>query len=241
LPGASGGRGAIGLEAHRDRKGDMAMADGEGLLFVMMGIAPEYDEELNRWYDEEHLPERRNCDGFLSARRYDVVEGSPKYLAVYDLETTGVLESPPYRALTAEVSPWTKRIGGLLQALVRNVYVEHTPDSVKGMFATPQAVGDAAGLLAVLADVEPGCEEELRAWYDEEHLSERMKCPGFLQARRFEAVEGEPRFLALYDLEDLGVLDTAEYRSYRDAPTERTTQVLSHLRNSRRNVYRRIA
>lgn len=217
------------------------MADRKGLLFVMMGIAPEHEEELNRWYDEEHLPERRDCDGFSSARRYEVVEGSPKFLAVYDLETVAVLESPAYRALTREISPWTKRIGGLLQDHVRNVYVEQTPESLEGTFAPRTAVDGAAGLLAVLADVEPGYEQELRAWYDEEHLSERMECPGFLQARRFEAVNGEPRFLALYDLENLDALDTAQYRGYRDAPTGRTTQVLSHLRNSRRNVYRRIA
>lgn len=217
------------------------MTDREGLLFVMMDIASEYDEEFNRWYNEEHLPERRSCAGFLSAKRYEAVEGSPKYLASYDLKGVDVLESPSYRALTAEISPWTKRIGSLLQAHARNVYVEQTPEYLMDTFATREAIDKAAGLLAVLADVEPEHENELTGWYNEEHLRERMMCPGFLRARRFEAVVGEPQFLALYDLEDVGALETPEYRSHRDAPTRRTTQVLGHLRNSRRNVYRRIA
>lgn len=217
------------------------MTDKEGLLFVMMGIAPEHEEEFNRWYDDEHLPERRGCEGFLNARRYEVVQGSPKYLATYDLTSVDVLESPPYRALTAEVSPWTKRIGSLLDAHTRNVYEEETPDSVRGTFGGPESVAEAKGLLAVLADVEPEREKELTQWYDEEHLSERMACPGFLRARRFVAVTGEPRFLALYDLADLSALETPEYRGRQDAPTKRTTEVLRHLRNSRRNVYRRIA
>lgn len=217
------------------------MTSRQGLLFVMMGIAPEHEDELNRWYDEEHLPERKDCEGFLSARRYEAISGSPKYLAVYDLKTVDVLESPQYRALTAEVSPRTKRIGSLLEAHARNVYVEQTPDSLRESFATREAIDEATGLLAVLADVEPEDEKQFTQWYDEEHLSERMRCPGFLRARRFEAVAGEPRFLALYDLEDPGALDTPEYRAYQDAPTPRTTEVLSHLRNARRNVYRRIA
>ena len=217
------------------------MASRAGLLFVMMNIASEYDEEFNRWYNEEHLPERRDCEGFLSAQRFTTIEGSPKYLAMYDLEAVDVLESPPYRALTAEVSPWTKRIGSLLQENTRNVYVDRTPDGLEDTFATKEEIDRATGLLAVLADVDPEHEQELTEWYDEEHLSERMMCPGFLRARRFEAVDGEPRFLALYDLEDPGALDTTEYRGHQDAPTTRTTQVLRHLRHSRRNVYRRIA
>jgi hypothetical protein len=217
------------------------MTDREGLLFVMMGIAPEHEEEFNRWYNEEHLPERRNCEGFLNARRYTAVEGTPKYLATYDLTSVGVLESPPYRALTAEASPWTRRIGSLLDAHTRNVYEEQTPDSVTKDFAQPEKVADSTALLAVLADVEPEHEKDLIGWYDEEHLSERMACPGFLRARRFVAVNGEPRFLALYDLTDLSALETPEYRGHQNAPTKRTTEVLAHLRNSRRNVYRRIA
>jgi len=213
----------------------------EGLLFVMMGIPPEHEEEFNRWYNEEHLPERRECEGFINARRYTVVQGTPKYLATYDLTSVGVLESPPYRALTAEVSPWTRRIGSLLDAHTRNVYEEQTPQSVTETFAAAEKVADATALLAVLADVEPEHEKELIEWYDEEHLSERMACPGFLRARRFVAVTGEPRFLALYDLADPSALEAPEYRGHQDAPTKRTREVLSHLRNSRRNVYGRIA
>ena len=43
------------------------MADqGKGLLLVMMDIDPEYEGEFNRWYNEEHVPERLSVPGFLS-------------------------------------------------------------------------------------------------------------------------------------------------------------------------------
>ena len=52
--------------------------DGTGLLLVMIDIDPKYEGEFNRWYDEEHFPERLQCAGFISARRYVATEGEPR-------------------------------------------------------------------------------------------------------------------------------------------------------------------
>lgn len=213
------------------------MNERRGLLFVMMEMPKEHEEEFNRWYAEEHLPERQTCPGFLSARRYLATDGPPRYLAVYDLESVEVLADEPYQKLMRPVSPWTKRIGSLLETNRRCVYEERTPA------ALDPSAGEAANavtLLVVLADVVPGGDRELIGWYDEEHLAERMDCPGFLRARRFEAVEGGPRFLALYDLAGLDALETEEYRAQHRAPTPRTTRALSLMRDSQRKTYRRI-
>ncbi len=48
------------------------------LLFVMMDMPAEHDEEFNRWYAEEHLPERANLPGFGTARRFKAVAGEPR-------------------------------------------------------------------------------------------------------------------------------------------------------------------
>lgn len=211
-----------------------------GLLFVMMEIPEEHEEELNRWYDEEHLPERRACEGFLTARRFVAVDGPPRYLATYDLESVDVLSAPAYRRLMDQLSPWTKRIGGLVTTNLRRVYEERTP--VDGSLDAASAEGDdAAGLLAVLTDVVPGGEAELVEWYDREHLRERMTCPGFLRGRRFEAVEGSPPYLALYDLASVGALETDRYRAFQTSPTAATRRALELMRDAERKVYRRIA
>ena len=101
-------------------------ATPRGLLLVMMEVPPEHEDELNRWYDEEHLPERVACPGFLSARRFTALEGSPKHLALYELESPDVLNSEAYRRLT-EPTPWTNRIRRLRTQMVRNVYQETPP------------------------------------------------------------------------------------------------------------------
>jgi antibiotic biosynthesis monooxygenase (ABM) superfamily enzyme len=100
---------------------------GSGLLLVMMDIDPEHEEDFNRWYDEEHVPERKAIPGFLTARRYKSVEGGPKYLAIYEMDNPEVLDSEAYRYVSEEGrSEWTERVVGRAKNYVRNVYVEIT-------------------------------------------------------------------------------------------------------------------
>ncbi len=100
---------------------------GTGLLLVMMDIDPEYEEDFNRWYDEEHVPERKAIPGFLTARRYRAVEGGPKYLAIYEMDNPEVLDSEAYRYVSEEGrTEWTERVVGRAKNYVRNVYVEIT-------------------------------------------------------------------------------------------------------------------
>jgi hypothetical protein len=98
----------------------------KGLLLVMIDIEPEYEEEFNRWYREEHFPERMNCPGILNGRRFLALEGGPKYLAIYDLESPEVLDSPDYQKI-AGPSEWTKELLPHFVNRVRNVYVEVEP------------------------------------------------------------------------------------------------------------------
>ncbi|AEA25892.1 DUF4286 family protein [Pseudonocardia benzenivorans] len=98
----------------------------KGLLLVMIDIDPAYEEEFNRWYTEEHFPERQQCPGFLSARRFVSVEGEPKYLALYDLDDPEVLETEEYRRIRPP-SEWTRKLQPHFTTLVRNVYREITP------------------------------------------------------------------------------------------------------------------
>src|SRR3982750_3594998 len=70
-----------------------------GLLLMMTDIDPANEADFNRWYEEEHLAERMAIPGFINARRFTAIEGGPKYLALYDLESAEVLQSPAYRPL----------------------------------------------------------------------------------------------------------------------------------------------
>jgi hypothetical protein len=70
-----------------------------------------------------------------------------------------------------------------------------------------------SGLLLVLMQPPTALEEEFNAWYDTEHLSERLALPGFKSALRFICLSGYPRYCAMYDLDSLAALETPDYRA----------------------------
>ena len=97
------------------------------LVLIMADVAPSYEEEYNRWYDEEHLPERKQLPGFLSARRFITTDGEPKYLTVYELEDIGVLDSPEFHAVEPP-SAWQQKLTPHFSRVTRTVYREITVD-----------------------------------------------------------------------------------------------------------------
>ena len=70
------------------------------------------------------------------------------------------------------------------------------------------------GLLLTMTEPPPHMEEEFNAWYDDEHMGERLAIPGFRSARRWVAVgwkPGEGKYLATYELDSLAVLTSPAY------------------------------
>ena len=69
------------------------------------------------------------------------------------------------------------------------------------------------GLLLTMTEPPQAMEEEFNAWYDDEHMAERLAIPGFRSARRWVAdvAPGEGKYLATYELDSPGVLHSREY------------------------------
>ena len=70
------------------------------------------------------------------------------------------------------------------------------------------------GILLVYTDLsEPKYEEEFNAWYNTEHVPELLAIPGVLDAARYVATKGGPKYLAAYELASVDVLQTPEYKN----------------------------
>ena len=69
------------------------------------------------------------------------------------------------------------------------------------------------GLLLTMTEPPAAMEEEFNAWYDTEHLAERLAITGFRSARRWVAscAPGEGKYLATYELDSPAVLRSPEY------------------------------
>jgi len=69
------------------------------------------------------------------------------------------------------------------------------------------------GMLLTSMNIDATNEAEFNRWYDREHLEERVAIEGFLEARRYVAHEGNPKYLSLYSTETFEVLDSPAYRT----------------------------
>ena len=83
----------------------------------------------------------------------------------------------------------------------------------------------AGGLFLVWADMPDDKEQEFNRWYNEEHVAELMAIPGVLNAARYVAVSGSPKYLAAYELDRPEVRDTPEYKAHLIKPTEWSQRV----------------
>jgi hypothetical protein len=96
------------------------------------------------------------------------------------------------------------------------------------------------GALLVWMNVEPAGREDFDAWYTREHIPERVGVPGFFNGSRYEAVNGDPRFLAVYDTESAEVLSSAAYLERLNNPTPWTQRVMPMFRDTVRSAGRLI-
>lgn len=84
------------------------------------------------------------------------------------------------------------------------------------------------GLLLTMTEPPPAMEEEFNAWYDTEHVPERLSIPGFRSARRWVAdlAPGEGKYLATYELDSDAVLSSAAYLARFEGATPWTRRCL---------------
>src|SRR5262245_5278576 len=92
------------------------------------------------------------------------------------------------------------------------------------------------GFLLVTMQPPPAFEDEFNAWYDTEHVPERLAVEGFESGRRYVCIDGHPKYLAMYDMVNEAVLETESYlRVSGDRASPWTKRVTSRVK-----VYRSV-
>ncbi len=71
----------------------------------------------------------------------------------------------------------------------------------------------AKGILIAAMDFSDVAPDDFDDWYDTEHVPERLRVPGFLNAERWIGITNPRHSLALYDLDNVDVLHSAPYRA----------------------------
>jgi hypothetical protein len=96
------------------------------------------------------------------------------------------------------------------------------------------------GILAIFNDCRPGREADFDAWFQGEHLLERLAVPGFLYGRRHQAISGNCGYFNFYLVQSPAVLTSKPYLERLDHPTPLTKTIMSEVfLNMNRTVCRR--
>ncbi len=84
-----------------------------------------------------------------------------------------------------------------------------------------------AGILAIWNSCRPGKEQEYEAWYQTEHLYERLSVVGFRRGRRYEAIGCHDEYFTYYETDRPDVLTSDAYVQRVNNPTPMTARIMS--------------
>jgi len=117
------------LTTVRNPDRDASALPAKFTLVVGVNPTPDKEEEVNRWYEEEHLKLMSKVPGFIRARRYKLVSSvelggkadvnAPiavfPYITLYDWENDGYAAEPAHKEATS--TPWSAKVrAGLTSA-----------------------------------------------------------------------------------------------------------------------------
>lgn len=83
------------------------------------------------------------------------------------------------------------------------------------------------GILALWNDCTAGDEQKYENWYQNEHLIDRLKVPGFRLGRRYEALDGMPQFFTYYETNSVDVLNSNVYLAQVNNPSPMTREIMT--------------
>ena len=219
----------------------MVKTRGTGLLMLWTDVDAEHEAEFNRWYDEEHIANLMAVPGFLSAGRYVALKGGPKYLALYELEAPEVLQSPAFLD-GVRFRPSARRVqysGGTIgRNYLRNEYRQIFPVHTDPIAQTR----DPAPFLQMgRIDIPQVVEEEFNDWYNTAYIPPYLAVPGCLGARRYVAIDGQPKYLTVYEFEHERVSESEAWdRARRSNPWSDRIRPFLRFDPGSPGVYRRI-
>lgn len=90
-------------------------------------------------------------------------------------------------------------------------------------------------IMEVRVDIDPEKEDEFNDWYNKVHIPGIVNCPGFISGRRYRSVRGEPRYMALYEIESVEALKSPQFKE-----ESGWYQFEPHIKNFSWNLYTQI-
>ncbi|KAF2134937.1 alpha/beta-hydrolase [Dothidotthia symphoricarpi CBS 119687] len=178
----------------------MASKRTPGILYVTMQPKEGLPEaQFHDWYQNEHGPNRLRlpfCNNGFRYRASDLASQAgtkeqPEWMAIYDFDELEWLTREEYTRLRAAPVQSQRERDTMKQIFVDRRSYDLLKEWKGDDFADLQEVqsdGRQNVLIAVSFNLHDGegMEDELRRWYEDEHVPLLMKVPGWRRSRRFE-------------------------------------------------------
>ena len=219
----------------------MAATKGTGIFLVFADVPADMEDDFHKWYNEEHIPELLAIPGFLSAARYEAVQGGPRYLAAYELASPEVRDSVEYKEYASRPSEWTQRIN-LQQRATRfivNNYRQIWPEVSGKVVERELPPVLQIGRMSIPEDQEA----EWNNFYNTVYAPEFVMCAGCISARRFELYTGDgPKYSVVYEVESLEARETDEWKTIGDRAGGNLPDLYPRMRHAEGSagVYKKI-
>jgi hypothetical protein len=160
---------------------------------------------------------------------------------MYEVEDHNVLRSPAYIDAVRSQPP-TRRATVLPSTTGRNFLM----NPYRQIFPTRTHPADdptelprylQMGRISIMASME----EEFNDWYNTCYIPGYLQVPGVIRARRFVALEAEPKYLTVYEFDNPDVPDSKEWMAARDSnPWSRRVRAAMRLDEGSPAVFERI-
>ena len=204
---------------------------GTGILIMWAEIPAELEDELRRWYDEEHLAEVMAVPGVLNAARYEATSSGPKHLVVYELESPAVVESEAWTSRPR--TEWGKTDSPQRHRL--RLHQQRLRDDSPGpAHRRNRQQRHGPALQIGRMDVPAENDAEWNEWYSGVYVPNYEKVPGCIRGRRVRAVRGSPAYATVYEFEDENVSQTEEWLRQREIhpDNQRMRDIMTHAPGS---------
>jgi hypothetical protein len=182
------------------------------LYYVQMDIPAQYDAELNRIYDTEHVPMLSKVPGVHRVSRYRLEQSNDsrmqKYLAIYEIDAPSIVDSKEWNTASAW-GDWAEKIR------------PHTTSRHHTFFKEILKAGqgrDAAApyIYVVQMDIPASQEAEFNRVYDAEHVPMLTKSPGCHGGTRYVLEKSNDsrmqKYCVIYEIDSPAVTETKEWQ-----------------------------
>lgn len=210
---------------------------------VRLDVSSEIEDEFNHWASGKHIADLLDA-GFLSADRFKSVKGEPKYLHIYELPTSDILNSDAYKAIAINDKDGTDLVESGTQNESAALYSQEA-----AMNVTVDSNGlsrlTANHIIMIRMEVAPDAADELIKWHSEEHIPILLEASGMLTGRlcRRTALHpsvpcNEPEWLSIYEMETPDTLKDSKIKTANE--TEWAKRMHSHSTDVQLGILERV-